>query len=720
MLVIVSAAAHVCGGSTRFRLVPPSARGLVGSLSAALLLLTLLTFAGVASTLAGAATSAQAQIAWIPCANSNDFACGHLTVPLDPGGTVPGTVTLALRRHRSPVGEARSAIIALAGGPGQSAIPFAEQFAELLGPIASTRDLIVFDQRGIGLSQPLACHAFERPNLYRTLGQAVGACASQLGPTRAFYTTAATVADIEAIRQAAGYEKLVLYGTSYGTKVAEEYAQRFPSHVEALVLDSVVPPNGPDPLNRSTFAAVPRILHQLCAGRLCAHITREPVADLAHVVARQRSGPLHGRFIDSSGHAHSVAISSNDLIAMLVAGDFSPLLRAEMVTAVSAAAHGDPAPLARLLIHAESAEAEHEDFDNPLYYATTCEEQSFPWNPAAGPPARIAQARAALRKLPASVFAPFTAANAFTFSDISGCAYWPSLSDALPAPSGPLPDISTLILSGADDLRTPTANAREVAAQIPDAHLLVVPDTGHSVLSAEPTPCAEEALQALFAGHPIKPCQQIPTPLALRPPPLPPRHLTEVPPSAGVGGTPGRTLHAVALTLADFARQAGEAEAAALAAGSAIAAPTLGSGGLRAGWAHYNGGVFTFHDYSYIPGVTLSGTLKLESADLQIGGSAAAHGTLRLGAHQELTGTLGGHRVRLPRSAPASASAVPASASSAPANASSAPASASAATAIVGQDADAQARLYLGPSGAADLPGSARRLLALLGRLLTA
>ena len=93
---------------------------------------------------------------------------------------------------------------------------------------------------------------------------------------------------------AGGYEKLVLYGTSYGTKVAEEYAQDYPSHVEALVLDSVVPPNGPDPLNRATFAAVPRILRQLCARRACAHITPNPTADLADLVRRLGHGELRG------------------------------------------------------------------------------------------------------------------------------------------------------------------------------------------------------------------------------------------------------------------------------------------------------------------------------------------------------------------------------------------------------------------------------------------
>ncbi len=62
--------------------------------------------------------SAHAQIEFAPCGNTNNFACGHLTVPLDPTGAIPGTVTLAIRRHRAAVGEARTAIIALAGGPG--------------------------------------------------------------------------------------------------------------------------------------------------------------------------------------------------------------------------------------------------------------------------------------------------------------------------------------------------------------------------------------------------------------------------------------------------------------------------------------------------------------------------------------------------------------------------------------------------------------------------
>jgi pimeloyl-ACP methyl ester carboxylesterase len=644
----------------------------------------------VCAPICAMASPAHAAIAFAPCGDSNDFACGHLTVPLDPAGATPGTLTLALRRHRAPVGDPRSAVIALAGGPGQPALLFAEQFSEVLGPIASTRDLIVFDQRGIGLSHPLSCHALDEPGAFRSIGRLVEACGAQLGPTRVDYTSADTVADIEAIRAAADYEKLVLYGTSYGTKVAERYAQLHPGRVEALVLDSVVPPNGPDPLNRPTFAAVPRILRRLCSAGACARITAEPVADLARVVRRMRRAPLRGRVIDGHGRPHTARMSSDDLVELLLAGDFSALLRAEFVTALRAAAGGDTAPLARLLAAAGSGGAgEAQGFDTPLYFATTCEEEAFPWSRMVDPAKRIAQAAAAARALPAGALAPFGAANAIDLSDVRACAHWPFTSPAPPADDEPMPNVPTLILSGEEDLRTPTANAREVAAQIPDSQLLVVPDAGHSVLTTEPDTCARDALLAMFAGRPMRRCREGQPPAVLRPAPLPPGRLALVAPASGYRGLPGRTLHAVSLTLGDFARQLILQLGGVGASGEGLLAPPdLRSGGLRAGWAELEGGSLIFHGYAYVPGVTLSGAIKVEEADLRIGGSSAAHGTLRLGAHDSLIGTLGGRHVRVSPSPGATAASV---------------------------DADVQASTNFA-SGRAASRSAARELARLLGR----
>lgn len=612
-----------------------------------------LAAAWIALAAALAPASARAGISWGVCAESNNIACGHLTVPVNPREPGAGAITLALRRHRAPLGEAKDAVIALAGGPGQSAIPFLAQFDALLGPIVATRDLIAFDQRGTGFSHALSCAVFEHART-APLPHAVSLCGSEIGATRGLFTTAQTVADIEDIREAGGYEKLVLYGTSYGTKVAERYAQEYPAHVEALVLDSVVPPNGPDAFDRPTFAAVPRVLRQLCAGRACARIAKAPVKDLARLVRRMGRGNLRGTLIDGYGRPVRKRIDSDDLAAILLAGDFDPILRAEFPAAVRSAVLGDTAALARLIGRAEGGGGEEEEsspeaFDVPLYYATICDETAFPWNPAADPSKRLREARAALSAIGASAFAPFTTANALALSDVPACAYWPQTAGGPEVVTTPLPDVPALILSGANDLRTPTSGAREVASAIPDANLLVVPNTGHSVLGADPTPCSHDALQAFFEHHQIHRCKdRSPPPLAL-PTPLPPRSLTEVPVAPGNGGLPGRTLQASLLTFGDFGRQL---LLALLEHFSEVlfGSGELRTGGLRAGWGGLVHGKIELHDYSYVPGVTLSGRLGPRGAGtLRVGGRAGADGVLHLSSRGSLSGVLGGRRVHIAR-----------------------------------------------------------------------
>ncbi len=145
-----------------------------------------------------------------------------------------------------------------------------------MAPALGSRDLLVFDQRGTGSSGPLACPALESSaEVFGAIGQAFERCALQIGAARGSYTTQESVADIEAIRQATGYEKLVLFGVSYGTKVALEYAERYPQNVEALVLDSVVPPERDDPFSVGMFQAMKPVFEELCsAARLRRHHLR--------------------------------------------------------------------------------------------------------------------------------------------------------------------------------------------------------------------------------------------------------------------------------------------------------------------------------------------------------------------------------------------------------------------------------------------------------------
>jgi pimeloyl-ACP methyl ester carboxylesterase len=599
----------------------------VASATAALLLL--------ASATADAAVS---PVAFTPCANAPGFGCAQLTVPLDPSGAVPGTVTLSIERKVAVTGTATQAVIGLAGGPGQAAIPFAADFAQTMSSALGTRDLVVFDQRGTGTSGALSCPAFADPdaNLTPTL---VGTCASQIGVARGFYESDDSVADIEAIREALGYSQVILYGTSYGTKVALRYAEQYPADTAGLVLDSTVEPNGPDVYSASTFAAIPGMLAKLCANGACAGITGQPTADLTALVTRLNAHPVSAVVISPTGHRQHVQLTSDDVFNILVSGDLDPLLRANLPAALHEAVRDhDYALLATLDVAANAPEG---GINDELYFATSCEELAYPWTRADSPSQRAAEALAAFQAQPATTFAPFTAQTAYDESDAPYCAGWPFETAAPESTAGVLPDVPTLIISGAEDLRTPTADAQAVATQIPDATLLVVPNTGHSVLGTEPTNCAQNAVNSFFAATPIKQCSATAIPETLRPVPLPPESIARLHAAPGTNGLSGRTVRAVLDTLSqslgigvdDFLD------------GSSLTA-TVRFGGLRAGWGSFSLRGLELHGYSYVPGVTVSGSFdnpKAKQYTLTVAGPKAAAGQLTFDTKTHtVTGTLGG------------------------------------------------------------------------------
>src|SRR6202035_4831945 len=143
--------------------------------------------------------------------------------------------------------------------------------------------------------------------------------------------------------------------------------------------------------------------------------------------------------------------------------------------------------------------------DETLFIDTSCEETPFPWQRAAPEATRAVEAEAALNSMPGSDFYPFNAESALLDLTIPLCVAWPDASTPSP-PEGPLPDVPALILSGGQDLRTPTEDARHVAALLPHAQLLRVPYTGHSVVGSDLSGCANEALAAFFAAGHVRPC----------------------------------------------------------------------------------------------------------------------------------------------------------------------------------------------------------------------
>ncbi len=609
---------------------------------------------GLLSLASPAPSLASSSLAFTPCTDNQGFGCTTVSVPVDRGGALPGSIALKVERLQAGAAPSNEAVVALAGGPGQAALPLASFLGKALAPGLVARDLVVFDQRGTGESDPLSCPAFNSAGGEAgadSIGQLFGHCALQLGAARGAYTTQTSVEDIESIRQALGYQRLVLFGVSYGTKVALEYAARYPQNVSGLILDSVEPPSGPEPFMQSTFAAMHSVLEELCSEGACRGITATPLTDVARLAARLRTHPLRGTVYDGSGRRHTVGTSESDLLGILQAGDLNPALRALLPASVRSALAGDASPLLRLTLLAEglipsvslpTPPENSEGVDSALNATTICEEAPFPWGRGDPLSARAGEASAAVHALPGSAFYPFDAQVALEDGTVPGCLDWPNIAPP-PPPVGPPPNVPTLILSGAQDLRTPTSNARAVAASIPDAQLLIVPYTGHSVLGTDFTECAELAVKAFFANAPVQVCA--PAANIFSPTPITPTSLNAVHPAPGVAGKAGRTLTAVLDTILDLNRQV---IGATLQANQALPAGA-GFGGLRGGYARLEHGAVLLHRLSFVPGVELSGTFpvkegKLQTTTVRITGAQAADGTVRVGSSPRVSGDLGGTR----------------------------------------------------------------------------
>ncbi len=591
--------------------------------------------------------SSEAAISFEPCVRGSEIECGDLQVPIDRAGAVPGAVKLHVERLKAR-GTRTGALITLAGGPGQSATPFLIDWAGTFFAAGRNRDLVVFDQRGTGLSGALRCPQLKVPVSRTPVGQAerAAACAQALGSRRAFYTTRDSVEDLEAVRQAIGVEKIAIFGVSYGTKLALAYAARYPDRVERLVLDSVVEPTGPGAFSQESIAAIPRVLRTLCL-KGCEDITRDPVADVAALVQRMRTrGFVYGPLVSAQGRRHRARIGSVRLLDLLFAGDFDPNVRAHFPGAVRSALAGDAAPLLRLALRAErgARPAPVEFLSDALYAATTCEEGPLGWERSTPVAARVAAAEAALRALPTAALYPFDRTTAlFSSPTVQLCARWPSAAAAPAIQDGPYPAVPTLVLAGEDDLRTPLEGARRIAARIPGASLMPVSEMGHSVLDGFPRTCGLRTVDDFFSNRPLRRC--LPRAREFPPVPMAPGSLSAVPPQSGLRGRPGRTVAAVSLTLIDALDQVFSAALIASADQD-----VLHVGGLRAGYARAGLRSLELHGMEFVRGVRISGRLLLSRGArgvLRVTGRAAARGRLVFRSDGSVSGRLGGKRVRV-------------------------------------------------------------------------
>ena len=195
--------------------------------------------------------------------------CGYLTVPEDrsqPDGLTMRLHVAIFRSHSD--NPSSDPVVYLAGGPGENALKAASfVFNKRFAPFLANRDLIVFDQRGTGYSEPaLDCPEFT-DLAYETLDQdlspeesaalgteAICSCHDRLvseGVNLAAYNSAESAADLNDLRLALGYEEWNLLGISYGTRLALTAMRDFPEGIRSVILDSTYP------LQVSLYAGAP-------------------------------------------------------------------------------------------------------------------------------------------------------------------------------------------------------------------------------------------------------------------------------------------------------------------------------------------------------------------------------------------------------------------------------------------------------------------------------
>jgi pimeloyl-ACP methyl ester carboxylesterase len=197
---------------------------------------------------------------WTPC--SGNLQCGMLTVPLDYGDPNNGqTINIAVARHLAEVPADRiGSLVIDPGGPGVSGVDdMANELSALTPGLLDDFDVVMFDARGVGRSDPVTCGetpgapsaslpdpvpntASARAALVGGFRQYADSCEKASGTTLPYVGSVDAARDTERLRIALGDNGLSYMGQSYGSLLGLTYASLFPTHVRAMVLDSVIDP----------------------------------------------------------------------------------------------------------------------------------------------------------------------------------------------------------------------------------------------------------------------------------------------------------------------------------------------------------------------------------------------------------------------------------------------------------------------------------------------
>ncbi|KJK34696.1 peptidase [Streptomyces variegatus] len=201
-----------------------------------------------------------------PLPDDGEWQCATMKVPLDWGDPKGDTIGLELIRVET-TGEENERIGSLIfnfGGPGGSGVTSLPAFADGYETLRTRYDLVSFDPRGVGRSDPVICEndqqldayfqqdatpddAAERTELLENTKDFNDACEQNSEKILPHVRTTDAARDLDLMRQVLGDDKLHYFGVSYGTELGGVYAHLFPERVGRAVFDAVVDPTqGPE------------------------------------------------------------------------------------------------------------------------------------------------------------------------------------------------------------------------------------------------------------------------------------------------------------------------------------------------------------------------------------------------------------------------------------------------------------------------------------------
>jgi pimeloyl-ACP methyl ester carboxylesterase len=422
-------------------------------------------------------------IDWSPCGNVE---CGQLTVPLDHAHPDGRGITLALARL--PAAKKRMGVLLTnPGGPGGSGVQLARDAAvEFPQEIRNDFDIVSWDPRGLGPDQPVECvdnldafYAVDRdPQTPAAIAQNVVAsrafvdgCKQHSSGLLPYLATEETVRDVDAIRVALGEQQISFLGFSYGTLIGALYADQYPTHLRALVLDGVVDPARS--YQQSTIEQADGFEASLDA--FFDHCRNDESCGFAHggdpakayddLVALIRSEPVPGKV---DGEARILGPGELD-IGVANALYFGANGYATLAAALAQTASGDGTKMLRLSDdYTGRQKGGQYTNETAVFYATSCLD-----GPA---PANVAEVQRLARQAARS--APhFGATNMWLGLP---CTFWPlppqGKVGAIHAPAAP----PILVVGALHDPATPYEWAVSVSKAMRTAHLLTVDGTSHT------------------------------------------------------------------------------------------------------------------------------------------------------------------------------------------------------------------------------------------------